>query len=77
MRTLITAALALACSAAHAQTPQTSSNIAWTTALGRMAYVHEDGRFGVFEYPLAYGDNIGRIYIDGLSGEFGGDGGRI
>ena len=75
MRTLIAAALALAaCSTAQAQPPQASDNVAWTTALGRMEYAHEDGRFGVFEYPLAYGDNIGRIYIDGLAGEFGGNG---
>jgi len=73
MRTLIAAALALAaCSTASAQPPQ--PNVAWDTALGRMEYVHEDGRFGVFEYPLEYGDNIGRIYVDGLSGEFGGNG---
>jgi hypothetical protein len=73
MRTLIAAALALAaCSTAHAQPQQ--PNVAWDTPLGRMEYVFEDGRFGVFEYPLEYGDNIGRIYVDGLSGEFGGNG---
>jgi hypothetical protein len=28
----------------------------------------------VFEYKLDYGDNVGRFYIDGLAGEFGGMG---
>lgn len=75
MRTVLAAMLALAaCATAQAQPPQALDNVAWTTALGRMEYAHEDGRFGVFAYPLAYGDNIGRIYIDGLSGEFGGNG---
>ncbi|HOY78010.1 MAG TPA: hypothetical protein PLN33_09395 [Hyphomonadaceae bacterium] len=74
MRTLLTATLILAaCTTAQAQTPQ-QANLAWDTPLGRTEFVREDGRFGVFQYPLEYGDNIGRLYIDGLSGEFGGNG---
>jgi hypothetical protein len=74
MRTALIALVFLASPSAFAQLQQTSDNVAWESALGRVEYVYEDGRFGVFEYPLEYGDNIGRLYIDGLAGEFGGNG---
>jgi hypothetical protein len=68
MRPLIIAALLIA-PAAHAQ-----DNIKWETPLGRVEYVLEDGQFAVLQYELPFGDNIGRFYIDGLAGEFGGNG---
>ncbi len=74
MRTALVALALAATPAAQAQPPRVSENVAWDTPLGRLEYVFEDGRFGVFEYPLEYGDTIGRIYVDGLSGEFGGNG---
>ena len=74
MRTALVALALAATPLAQAQPPRASENVAWNTPLGRLEYVFEDGRFGVFEYPLEYGDNIGRIYVDGLSGEFGGNG---
>lgn len=75
MRTALLAVLALiACTTAQAQPPQSTDNIKWDTPLGRVEYVFESGNHAVFEYPLPYGDNIGRFYIDGLSGEFGGNG---
>ena len=74
MRTALVALALAATPVAQAQPPRASENVAWDTPLGRLEYVFEDGRFGVFEYPLEYGDTIGRIYVDGLSGEFGGNG---
>lgn len=74
MRIALIALTALFTPPGFAQPPQASDNVAWDSALGRVEYVDEDGSFGVFEYPLEYGDNIGRFYIDGLAGEFGGNG---
>ncbi len=72
------AALALlaasACASAQAQPPQASDFITWNTPLGVIAYASEDGPSGVFDYPVNFGDNVGHIYIDGLAGEFGGNG---
>ncbi len=74
MRIALIALAFLATPSALAQPPQTRGNVAWESALGRIEYVYEDGSYAVFEYPLEYGDNIGRIYIDDLAGEFGGNG---
>lgn len=46
----------------------------WQTVLGPVVYVAEYGQTAVLEYALPFGDNIGRIYLDGLGGEFGGPG---
>jgi hypothetical protein len=75
MRSLLSAIFALAASsAAQAQPPQASDSVAWDTSLGRMTYTLESGPYGVLAYELAYGDNVGRLYIEGLAGEFGGNG---
>lgn len=75
MRTVLLAALALtACTTAQAQPPQATDNIKWDTPLGRVEYVLESGNSAVLEYPVPFGDNIGRFYIEGLAGEFGGNG---
>lgn len=67
-RTVAVALLAAACASAAAQQP---APIAWETPLGRLTYALEDGPYGVFEYPVAFGDNVGFFYFDGLAGEFG------
>jgi hypothetical protein len=70
----ILAALALAaCASAQAQ-PPSSDNVKWDTPLGRIEYALEDGPYGVLDYPVNFGDNVGHLYIDGLAGEFGGNG---
>ena len=60
-----------ACATAQADDPKP---VAWETAIGEVTYAEEDGAFGVFEYPLPFGDNLGLLYIEGLAGEFGGPG---
>jgi hypothetical protein len=67
--------LASVAAGADAQTPpHTPAPVAWDTVLGRVAYTDEDGPNGVLEYPLPFGDAVGRFYVDGLAGEFGGPG---
>ena len=60
-----------ACATSVAQEPDP---VQWDSALGRVVYASEDGPAAVFEYPVPFGDNVGRFYIDGLAGEFGGPG---
>jgi hypothetical protein len=56
---------------ADAQEPEI---LAWETAWGKVTYTGESGANAVFDYPLPFGDNVGYLYIHGLSGEFGGPG---
>jgi hypothetical protein len=60
-----------ACATARADDP---APMTWSSPIGDITCAEEDGSFGVFEYPLPFGDNIGLLYIDGLAGEFGGPG---
>jgi hypothetical protein len=72
MRSFILAALTLgACTTAQAQQ---AALVTWRSEIGLVTYASEDGLAAVFEYPLPFGDNIGRAYIDGLGGAFGGPG---
>jgi hypothetical protein len=73
LRALAAAALLAACSTAQAQ--RAEDPVAWNSAaVGRVVYALESGSSGVLEYPVPFGDNVGRFYIDGLAGEFGGPG---
>lgn len=63
-----------ACASAQAQPPEAGDAIQWESPLGRIAYTLESGSSGVFDYPVNFGDNVGHIYINGLAGEFGGNG---
>lgn len=66
-------ALALTMTApAFAQEPDTP--LTWTSEIGDIVYSDEDGPFGVLTYETPFGDGVGRFYIDGLAGEFGGPG---
>jgi hypothetical protein len=60
-----------ACALAQAQEPGQPT---WTTSLGSVVYTGPDGSSGAFEYPVPFGDNIGRLYIEGLTDEFRGPG---
>lgn len=63
-----------ACTATAQPTPDPAP-VTWTSsALGKIVYASESGGAGVFEYETPFGDSIGRFYIDGLAGEFGGPG---
>ena len=68
---LIAFALMAGCASATAQEPDL---VTWQSPLGKVAYTSESGPSGVLEYPVAFGDNLGYLYINGLSGEFGGPG---
>jgi hypothetical protein len=59
------------CASASAQEPDP---VAWQTPWGKTTYILESGSYGVFDYPVPFGDNHGYLYIDGLAGEFGGPG---
>lgn len=49
--------------------------VTWTSsALGKIIYASEANGTGVLEYETPFGDSIGRLYIEGLAGEFGGPG---
>lgn len=78
MLRLVTSFAFLLCassSGAEAQSPPANSpTVAWTSSLGRIIYASESGGSAVLEYPLPFGDNIGRFYVNGLAGEFGGPG---
>lgn len=74
MRSFVLLAALAACTTAQAQPPQASNTVKWDTPLGRIEYALEDGPFGVLDYPVNFGDNVGHLYIDGLAGEFGGNG---
>lgn len=71
LRTALLALLLSGCASAGAQQP---APITWETALGRVTYASEDGPYGVFDYPVPFGDNVGHFYLNGLAGEFGGPG---
>ncbi len=73
MRLLIALAALVVSTSAQAQ-PPASDNIRWDSPLGRIEYTLEDGPLGVLDYPVNFGDNVGHLYIDGLAGEFGGNG---
>jgi hypothetical protein len=68
---LFLALLCSACTTAQAQEPKP---VQWDTEAGRVTYSLEDGPFGVLDYPVPFGDNVGYFYINGLAGEFGGPG---
>ena len=70
MRTLLLAALALVSAPAFAQ----EEAVTWSSPHGRITYALEDGPYGVLDYPVNFGDNVGRYYVEGLAGEFGGPG---
>lgn len=74
MRSLIAITALVACTSAQAQPPQASDIIKWDTPLGRIEYTLEDSPLGILDYPVNFGDNVGHLYIDGLAGEFGGNG---
>ena len=57
-----------------ASAQETEGPVTWTSPLGDIVYSDEDGPFGVLTYETPFGDSIGRIYADGLAGEFGGTG---
>lgn len=71
MRTLILALALTACTTAQAQD---AKPVQWDSEAGRIVYALEDGPYGVFDYPVPFGDDHGYLYIDGLAGEFGGPG---
>ena len=49
--------------------------VTWqSSTLGKIIYASEGNGTGVLEYETVFGDNIGRLYIEGLAGEFGGMG---
>lgn len=60
-----------ACQTATGQPPD-DAPVAWDTALGRVVFAEEEGGKGVFEYPVPFGDTVGRFYVQDLSGESGG-----
>jgi hypothetical protein len=69
------AALLLPVACASAQTPPGNPDrITWKSPLGNIVYAQESGAAGILEYPVNFGDNIGRFYVKGLAGEFGGSG---
>lgn len=60
--------------AAPAVAQEADGPVTWTSPIGDIIYAEEDGLFGVLTYETPFGDNVGRIYVDGLAGEFGGPG---
>jgi hypothetical protein len=56
---------------AMAQDPEP---VTWDSPWGKVVYASESGSSAVLEYPVPFGDNVGYLYINGLSGEFGGPG---
>jgi len=72
--TRLAALLALACLGSPALAQEIDGPVAWTSPLGDIVYSDEDGPFGVLTYETPFGDGVGRLYVDGLAGEFGGPG---
>ena len=70
---IVLSAFIAACASAQPP-PKDPAPVTWTTALGKVVYVEESGDAGVLEYPVNFGDNVGRFYVKGLAGEFGGPG---
>jgi hypothetical protein len=68
---LLACASLLVSACATAQEPKP---VTWQSDLGRVTYASESGGAGVLEYPVAFGDNIGRLYVTGMAGERGGPG---
>jgi len=67
------AAMMAACASAQPP-PKYPGPVAWSSPLGRITYAAESGPNGILEYPVNFGDNVGRFYVNGLAGEFGGPG---
>jgi len=65
--------LAAACASAQPP-PQNPGPATWMSPLGKIVYAEESGAAGILEYPVNFGDNIGRFYVIGLAGERGGPG---
>lgn len=74
MRSLLLATLAGLVMTGAAFAQQDQGPVTWSSPLGKITYVTEDGTYGVLEYETPFGDGIGRFNIDGLAGEFGGPG---
>jgi hypothetical protein len=74
MRLSLFAALMLSACASSTAQESKPQPVVWNTEAGRVVYAEEDGAFGVLEYPVPFGDNVGRFYVEGLAGEFGGPG---
>lgn len=70
---LAAALLAVACASAQ-QPPKDPQAVTWKSPLGNIVYAEESGAVGILEYPVRFGDNVGRFYVTGLAGEFGGTG---
>lgn len=74
MRGFAVAGISLLVATGAASAQQADDAVRWDSPQGVITYADEDGPYGVLEYATPFGDGVGRIYVDGLAGEFGGTG---